>query len=87
MSSIAGEGRTPKDGLQVPGMNPSDKTEHIAIHAVECVQCHEHSDPGDEAEAYRWQGAHYDETDHVMYWHYKLERSRARIVHPSRDHW
>jgi hypothetical protein len=87
MSSIAGEGRTPKDGLQVPGIDPADKTEHIALHAIECIQCHEHSEVGEETNAYKWQGDHYDKTDHVTYWHYALSRSRGRIVHPAHRHW
>lgn len=85
--SVAGEGPDPGTGIQVPGMDPTDKVEHISLHAIECVQCHQHSDVGDEEQAYTWQGAHYDTTDHVTYWHYKLERSRGRLVHPARGHW
>jgi hypothetical protein len=75
------------DKLQVPGIDPGDLADNIVVHAVECIRCNKHSEVGDEEQAYRWQGTHYDETDHVTFWHYKLERSRARIVHPAKGHW
>lgn len=87
MSSMAGEGDKPGDGIQVPGIDSTDKTEFISVHAIECIQCHEHSEVGDEDQAYIWQQGHYEKTDHVTYWHYKLERSRGRLVHPARGHW
>ena len=87
MSSLAGEGNTVGEGLQIPGIASEDKSEYIAVHAVECVQCHQHSEAGDEEQAYGWQNKHYDKTDHVTYWHYRLERSRGRLVHPAKGHW
>lgn len=85
--SSAGEGNVAGEGLHISGISSEDKSDYVAVHAVECIQCRQHSEVGDEEQAYRWQSDHYDNTDHVTFWHFKLERSRGRIVHPAKGHW
>ena len=76
-----------EQGIKIPGLDPADKGDPISVHAIECTECHEHSDVGDEELAYGWQTDHYNKTDHANYWHFKLERSQGRLVHPAKGHW
>jgi hypothetical protein len=81
------DGGANKD-IAIPAGDPHDGRDFIALHSVQCKQCLDHTDiTEDEATVYDWQTDHYNKTDHTEYWHYKIERSRSRLVHPARGHW
>lgn len=74
--------------LMIPEQDKKDTRDVVKLHGIQCQE-------GDwafgwtesELEAYEAQSAHYNETDHTGYWHWKIERDRARIVHPAKGHW
>lgn len=75
-------------GLALPGPDPEDNREFIQLHAVQCRQCPWSFGITENLEDMSVaQIEHYDTTDHTNYYHYKIERSRARIVQPSKGHW
>lgn len=72
----------------VPAGKADDDRTSVSYHAIQCIDCEEVSAIcSDEVDAYNWQNDHYDANDHVNYWHFKITRDRARIVHPAKGHW
>lgn len=74
--------------ITIPKSNSSDERSHITLHAIECTECREATPIAESEEVvYNWQSEHYNTEGHANYWHYKIERGRARIVDPSKGHW
>jgi hypothetical protein len=63
----------------------------VTYHAIECRECdwltELYKDRDGEVAVYNLQSEHYNDTDHVSYWHYSIQRSHGRIVHPAKGHW
>lgn len=72
----------------IPTADASDTRDHIKVHAIACMDgdwIHPITD--NEESIYETQAEHYKETNHTGYWHYTIERSRSRIVNPSKGQW
>jgi hypothetical protein len=83
------DGSNPPVHIILPTSDCIDVREHIAFHSSQCIECYEHSEIGEsEDKMYEWQTGHYKEADHPSYWHYRIERVRARmIIHQAKGHW
>jgi hypothetical protein len=77
--------------LGMPKTDDKTGEEHVSYHAIECRTCgwltELYKGRDGEVVVYNLQSEHYDHTDHVRYWHYKIERSYGRIVNPGKGHW
>jgi hypothetical protein len=81
------DGGANKD-IDIPTGDPHDERDFVGLHSIQCKQCLDHTGiTEDEETVYDWQLNHYHNTDHTEYWHYKIERSRGRLVDPRRGHW
>jgi hypothetical protein len=75
-------------GIVIPTGDRKDDRAFIGLHAIECIDCGEHTNiTEDEETVYNWQLNHYNETGHRNSWHYKIERGRGRLIHPSKGEW